>query len=172
MSSPSSLEDEYELMVFDLLDCIDASKYDELHSTATSYTRGALIVCIGHGQNAPLAWGGQFTPGDHGYPTIMLEVVASYDNWIWHAYFGVTGLNNDIYVLDTSDLFKSMLNEEMSGVPYIVNGVEYKRGYYLADKIYSMWSAFVKPYSSVIDPKRAYFSKKQAGARKDVERIL
>ncbi|XP_071729014.1 uncharacterized protein [Rutidosis leptorrhynchoides] len=27
-----------------------------------------------------LAWRGQYTRGDHGYPTIMLEVVASYDN--------------------------------------------------------------------------------------------
>ncbi|XP_071740764.1 uncharacterized protein [Rutidosis leptorrhynchoides] len=110
-----------------------------------------------------LAYRGQFTRGDHGYPTIMLEVVASYDNWILHAYFGVTDSNNDISALDNSDLFKSLLNEEMSDIPYIVNDVEYRRGYYLDDEIYPTWSAFVKSYSSIVDPTLAYFSKKQAG---------
>ncbi|XP_071739086.1 uncharacterized protein [Rutidosis leptorrhynchoides] len=123
-------------------------------------------------EKCPLAWRGQYTRGDHGYPTIMLEAVASCDNWIWHAYFGVTGSNNDINILDSRDLFKSMLNEEMPDVPYIVNNLEYKRGYYLADGIYPTWSAFVKSYSSVVDPKRTYFSMKQAGARKDVERTF
>ncbi|XP_071686817.1 uncharacterized protein [Rutidosis leptorrhynchoides] len=106
------------------------------------------------------------------YPTIMLEAVASYDNWIWHAYFGVAGSNNDINVLNTSDLFNSMLNEEMSDVPYQINGVHYSRGYYLADGIYPTWAAFVKGFSSAVDEKRTYFTKKQASARKDVERTF
>ncbi|XP_071729362.1 uncharacterized protein [Rutidosis leptorrhynchoides] len=50
----------------------------------------------------PVAWRGQFMRGDHSHPTIMLEAVASYDNWIWHAYFGVAGLNYDLNVLNTS----------------------------------------------------------------------
>ncbi|XP_071728417.1 uncharacterized protein [Rutidosis leptorrhynchoides] len=110
--------------------------------------------------------------GDHSHLTIMLEAVASYDNWIWHAYFGVAGSNNDINVLNTSDLFNSMLNEEMPDVPYEINGVHYSRGYYLADGIYPTWAAFVKGFSSVVDEKRTYFTKKQASARKDVERTF
>ena len=47
-------------------------------------------------KNCPVAWKGQFSRGDHGKPTIMLEVVASQDLWIWHAYFGTAGSNNDI----------------------------------------------------------------------------
>ena len=43
--------------------------------------------------------------GDIGVPTIMLEAVASADIWIWHAFFGVAGSNNDINVLKQSPLF-------------------------------------------------------------------
>ncbi|XP_071738744.1 uncharacterized protein [Rutidosis leptorrhynchoides] len=88
----------------------------------------------------PVAWRGQYMRGDHSHPTIMHEAVASYDNWIWHAYFGVAGSNNDINVLNTSDFFNSMLNEEMPDVPYQINGVHYRRGYYLADGIYPIFT--------------------------------
>ncbi|KAI5344669.1 hypothetical protein L3X38_012546 [Prunus dulcis] len=47
------------------------------------------------------AWAGQFTDYKH-KPTIVLEAVASYDTWIWHAFFGVAGSNNDINVLARS----------------------------------------------------------------------
>ncbi|XP_071741381.1 protein ALP1-like [Rutidosis leptorrhynchoides] len=120
----------------------------------------------------PVAWKCQFTRGDHKVPTIMLEAVASYDNWIWHAFFGVAGSNNDLNVLNASNLFNSMLNEETEDIPFTVNGVEYKRGYYLADGIYPGWASFVKAFSSANDEKRKYFSKKQAAARKDVERTF
>ncbi|KAJ0735267.1 putative harbinger transposase-derived protein [Helianthus annuus] len=33
-------------------------------------------------RNCPTAWQGQYTRGDHGHPTIILEVVASQDLWI------------------------------------------------------------------------------------------
>ncbi|XP_071727193.1 uncharacterized protein [Rutidosis leptorrhynchoides] len=46
------------------------------------------------------------------------------------------------------------------------------QGYYLADWIYSSWASFVKGYSSVTDPKRTYFTKKQSVARKDIERAF
>ncbi|GKE79617.1 ALP1-like protein [Tanacetum coccineum] len=35
----------------------------------------------------------------------MLEAVASQDLWIWHAFYGMAGANNDINVLDNSPLF-------------------------------------------------------------------
>jgi hypothetical protein len=34
------------------------------------------------------------------HPTMILEAVASYDLWIWHAYFGLPGSCNDINVLE------------------------------------------------------------------------
>ncbi|XP_071728866.1 uncharacterized protein [Rutidosis leptorrhynchoides] len=123
-------------------------------------------------EKCSVAWKGQFKRGDHSHPTIMLEVVASYDNWIWNAYSGVVGSNNDINVLNTSSLFESMLNDNFTDIPYVINGVEYKRGYYLADEIYPQWASFVKAYSSAADPKSKYFSRKQSKARKDVERTF
>ncbi|XP_071687054.1 uncharacterized protein [Rutidosis leptorrhynchoides] len=65
-----------------------------------------------------------------------------------------------------------MLNEEIPDVPYHVNGVEYERGYYLADGIYPTWASFVKGFSCAVDKKRSYFTRKQAGARKDIERTF
>jgi hypothetical protein len=38
------------------------------------------------------------------HPTIILEVVASYDRSTWHAVFEVVGSNNDINVLNQSPL--------------------------------------------------------------------
>ena len=33
-------------------------------------------------------------------PTIVLKAIASYDLWIWHAFFRLLGSHNDINVLD------------------------------------------------------------------------
>ncbi|XP_076933865.1 uncharacterized protein LOC143599919 [Bidens hawaiensis] len=60
-------------------------------------------------KNCPTAWKGMYTRGDHVRPTIMLEAVASHDLWIWHAYFGVAGSNNDINVINQSPLFNEVL---------------------------------------------------------------
>src|ERR1044072_5934749 len=61
-------------------------------------------------KNCPVAWKGQYCRGDHGKPTIMLEAVASQDLWIWHAFFAIAGSNNDINVLNRSDVFANVLN--------------------------------------------------------------
>ncbi|GJZ59463.1 ALP1-like protein [Tanacetum coccineum] len=74
----------------------------------------------------------------------MLEAVASYDLWIWHAFFGVAGANNDLTVLNNSPLFDDLLDDIPPVVPYEVNGVTFEKGYYLADGIYPQWAAFVK----------------------------
>ncbi|XP_071687179.1 uncharacterized protein [Rutidosis leptorrhynchoides] len=100
----------------------------------------------------------------------MLEVVASYDNWIWHAYFEMAGSNNDLIVLNASPLFDSLLTDTAPQVPYEIGDVDFDRGYYLADGIYPSWASFVKGFSNVVDAKRKYFTKKQSAARKDVER--
>nr|KAJ0201596.1 hypothetical protein LSAT_V11C600299180 [Lactuca sativa] len=59
-------------------------------------------------EKCPSAWRGQFTRGDIGEPTIILEAVASQDLWIWHAFFGVAGSNNDLNVLGQSPLFNDI----------------------------------------------------------------
>nr|GEW99640.1 hypothetical protein [Tanacetum cinerariifolium] len=62
-------------------------------------------------RNCLKAWHGLFARGDKRYPTIMLETVASYDLWIWHAFFGLAGVNNDLTVLNNSPLFDDLLDD-------------------------------------------------------------
>ncbi|CAH1425514.1 unnamed protein product [Lactuca virosa] len=63
------------------------------------------------------AWGccpnphkGQYTCGDHGYPNVILEAMASQDMWIWHAVFGSAGSPNDINVLNMSLILDDIYN--------------------------------------------------------------
>ena len=49
-------------------------------------------------KNCPTAWKSQYCDHIH-EPTNILEAVDSYDLWIWHAFFGLPGSNNDINVL-------------------------------------------------------------------------
>ncbi|XP_057445383.1 uncharacterized protein LOC130737585 isoform X1 [Lotus japonicus] len=117
-------------------------------------------------KNCPVAWKGQYSRGDHGKPTIMLEAVASQDLWIWHAFFGIAVSNNDINVLNQSDVFNNVLNGTAPEVHYEVNRTQYHMGYYLADGIYPEWATFVKTIPMPQGEKRQLFAKAQEGARK------
>jgi len=44
-------------------------------------------------------------------PTIILEVVASKDIWIWHTFFGMPGSHNDINVLQRSPIFTRLAED-------------------------------------------------------------
>nr|XP_043625856.1 uncharacterized protein LOC122597314 [Erigeron canadensis] len=79
----------------------------------------------------------------------MLEAVASYDRWIWHAFFGTTGSNNDINVQNQSPLFREIIEDRAPDSSFTVNGTHYKK-----------------------DEKRKKFKKFQESARKDVERAF
>ncbi|XP_022020275.1 uncharacterized protein LOC110920372 [Helianthus annuus] len=61
-------------------------------------------------QNCPNAWRGQYTRGDHGHPTLILEAVASQDLWIWHSFFGLPGSLNNLNVLYQSAIFSDVVN--------------------------------------------------------------
>ena len=50
-----------------------------------------------------------YMSGYSGVPTIVLEIVASSNLWIWHAFFEVAGSNNNINVLDHSPMFDEVL---------------------------------------------------------------
>ncbi|KAJ0684321.1 putative harbinger transposase-derived protein [Helianthus annuus] len=102
-------------------------------------------------KNCPTAWAGQYA-GRSGKPTIILEAVASYDLWIWHAFFGTPG--------------------QAPHVSYVVNGREYNRTYYLTDGIYPSWAAFVNSITSPQLRKHKLFAQHQEAVRKDVERAF
>ena len=55
-------------------------------------------------KNCPSAWKGQHT-GHIRDVTTILEAVASYDLWIWHAFFRLLGSHNDINMPERSTIF-------------------------------------------------------------------
>ncbi|XP_042962337.1 uncharacterized protein LOC122296601 [Carya illinoinensis] len=119
-------------------------------------------------KNCPTAWHGMYSGHIH-EPTIILEAVASYDLWIWHAFFGLSGSHNDINVLDRSFIFSDLAQGRTPTVNYTINGHNYAMGYYLADGIYPQWATFVKTISAPQGNKKKYFAAAQESARKDVE---
>ncbi|XP_039804113.1 protein ANTAGONIST OF LIKE HETEROCHROMATIN PROTEIN 1-like [Panicum virgatum] len=133
---------------------------------------GSINCMYWQWERCPTAWKGQFTQGDQKVPTIILEAVASHDLWIWHAFFGVAGSNNDINVLGQSHLFIKELKGQAPRVQYMVNGNQYNTGYYLADGIYPEWVVFVKSISMPISDKDKLFAQEQEGKRKDIERAF
>ncbi|GJV81396.1 ALP1-like protein [Tanacetum coccineum] len=125
--------------------------------------------------NCPVAFKAQFSRGDHGPdPFILLEAIASNDLWIWHAFFGVSGMNNDVNVLRQSPLFNDLKSGRAPDVPFVANNVPYKRGYYLTDGIYPQWSVLIKSIKNpgTNDHKRILYKTKHEAARKDVERAF
>ncbi|CAL2271561.1 unnamed protein product [Prunus armeniaca] len=72
-----------------------------------------------------------------GQKNIILKAVAGFNTWVWHAFFGVAGSQNDLNVLDQSPVFNNALRGEASNISYEINNVVYWNGYYLADNVYS-----------------------------------
>ncbi|XP_047314080.1 putative nuclease HARBI1 [Impatiens glandulifera] len=122
-------------------------------------------------KNCPTAWAGQYA-GRSGKPTIILEAIADYDLWIWHAYFVLPGTNNDINVLESSHLFSNLTQGISPPAHYVIQGKEYNMGYYLADSIYPKWSTIVQTIHEPRGPKKKHFAMKQEACRKDVERAF
>ena len=122
-------------------------------------------------KNCPTAWAGQYA-GRCRAPTIILEAVADYDLWIWHAYFGMPGTNNDINVLESSHLFSNLAKGTAPPAYYIIGGKEYNMGYYLADSIYPKWSTIGQTIHEPRTAKKKYFAMQQESCRKDVERAF
>jgi hypothetical protein len=122
-------------------------------------------------KNCPVAWQGQFQDKD-GVRSIILEAIADQSLWIWHAFFGLPGGNNDINVLDQSPLVANLLGGDGSGMTFELNGHIYDCYYLLTDGIYPHWNCFVQPIHQPQGEKKEHFTKMQAAARKDVERAF
>ncbi|XP_055535702.1 uncharacterized protein LOC129724650 [Wyeomyia smithii] len=121
---------------------------------------GSLDCCHWEWKNCPTAWAGQYK-GKQKKPSIVLEAVASYDLWIWHAFFGMPGSNNDINVLNRSPLFSEIYSGQSPAVKFVVNARTYTSGYYLADGIYPPLATLVQTITHPIGLKRKHFAKMQ-----------
>ncbi|GJU77220.1 ALP1-like protein [Tanacetum coccineum] len=74
------------------------------------------------------------------------------------------GANNDFIVLNHSLLFNAILTDTAPIAPFVVNGVGFDKGYYLADGVYPQWATFVKSFTVARDGKNALFKRRQEGA--------
>ena len=75
-------------------------------------------------ENCLVTWKGMYV-GHVREPTIVLEAIASYDLWIWHAFFGLPGSHNDINVLDRSFLFTELAKGRALPAKYSINVHDY-----------------------------------------------
>ncbi|GJS57770.1 ALP1-like protein [Tanacetum coccineum] len=71
------------------------ARHDEKHEFPRMIGR---IDCTGWSwETCPIALKAQFCRVDHKLDSfILLEAISSQDLWIWHAFFGVSGMNNDV----------------------------------------------------------------------------
>ncbi|EEY69220.1 uncharacterized protein PITG_05425 [Phytophthora infestans T30-4] len=122
-------------------------------------------------KNCPTAWQGAFQ-GKEKCSTVILEAVASKSLWIWHAFYGMPGANNDLNVLERSPLLNDLVNGVAPRISFTVNGATYNQGYYLTDGIYPAWAIFQSSISAPQGNKRRCYAAQQEAARKDVERTF
>jgi hypothetical protein len=119
-------------------------------------------------ERCPHALHGQYR-GHHKKPTIILEAIASFDYWIWHAFVETLRSCNDINVLHRSPVFDKLAEGNALAVNFTVNGNNYNMGYYLADGIYPPWAMLVTGFSSPQTNKQKCFAAEQLRYWKDVE---
>ena len=105
-------------------------------------------------------------------PTLVLEAVADQDLWIWHLFFGMPVSNNDINVLQQSDLFDDIIHENVPPCHYQVNDNDYHMGYFLSDGIYPKWATLLQAPRKPVHMKECHFKMRQESVRKDVERAF
>ncbi|KAL6531892.1 hypothetical protein OROMI_028255 [Orobanche minor] len=133
---------------------------------------GSLDCMHWQWKNCPTAWHGSHTNGFKKVPTLVLEAVASRNLWIWHAFFGMAGSNNDINILNRSPLFDDLINGVAPSCDYVIQGHHYSMGYYLSDGIYPPYATLIQTISEPSTNKERLFAKRQEAVRKDVERAF
>nr|XP_043630234.1 uncharacterized protein LOC122601544 [Erigeron canadensis] len=106
------------------------------------------------------AWRGTHTRSDIGRPSMILQAVASYDLWIWNAFFRPQGSHNDINVFKSSHVLEDLISGLTPSASFYANGNFYERGYYLGDGIYPEYATFVKTFTDPVNEKIKLFKKK------------
>ncbi|XP_021818692.1 uncharacterized protein LOC110760697 [Prunus avium] len=122
-------------------------------------------------KNCPTAWQGDYE-NRKGQKSIILEAVASFDTWVWHAFFEAAGSQNDLNVLGQSPVFNDVLRGHSPQITYRINNTIYSSAYYLADGIYPRWTTFVKIIPNPQSEKEKSFAVFQECYRKDVEKYF
>ena len=105
----------------------------------------------------PIAYQAQYKDKD-GNKNVILEAIAYQGLWIWHAYFGIHGVNNDVYVLGRSPLVTKFLDSQSQGMTFRINCNIYPRDYLFIDGIYPQWTCFVQTILEPKDEKKSHYA--------------
>jgi Plant transposon protein len=139
---------------------------------------GSLDCMHTYWKNCPVAWQQSYKGKESG-PTIVLEAIADYNLWFWHTSYGYAGAMNDLNILNLSPLLESITNGtfaklegEAGMVPFLIDGQQFTRMYFLVDGIYPKYSRFVRGFKEAITEEETRYTGWQEGARKDIERAF
>ncbi|XP_076925350.1 uncharacterized protein LOC143588137 [Bidens hawaiensis] len=127
----------------------DIQKIYEVHEQRHGFPGmlGSLDCTHWAWEACPVAWQGQYHRGDHDEPTVIVEAAASFELWIWHVFFGMPDVNNDIAVINVSPLFDRLVNGVGPDTSFFTNGINYECKYYLVDGIYPDWATLVHSFT-------------------------
>ena len=154
----------------------DAVRICELHlrEFGVAGCLGCLDCMHVYWRTCPVAWQGQYK-GKEEAPSIVLEAVADYTTWIWHAKFGFPGTLNDINIWDQSSLLREFLDGTFTDdidFEFQIGEKTFDQLYFLVDGIYPDLSRFVKTLSVPITDEQKRYVQWQEGKRKAVERAF
>eukprot|EP00918_Siedleckia_nematoides_P032230 GHVU01069739.1.p1 GENE.GHVU01069739.1~~GHVU01069739.1.p1 ORF type:complete len:489 (-),score=38.53 GHVU01069739.1:164-1630(-) len=134
---------------------------------------GSIDGCPWEWDNCPVDERGSYK-GRHDRPSIVLEAIADGNLRIWHAFFGVPGVNNDIAVLERSPFFNfyTSANSCMRRPVRLLGGHELDSLYVLGDGIYSHIAVIAAPIAGAATLQERFYNQRQSAQRKDVERTF
>lgn len=100
--------------------------------------------------------------GKEKVPAITMKAIADDRLYIWHAFFGVEGCNNDLTVLEASPLI-SMISNGTYPFPmeYTVGRTRRDKLYWLIDSIYPKYPCFLHSILNPTDEDESYFLGRQ-----------
>ena len=137
---------------------------------------GSLDCMHTYWKNCPVAWQGSYK-GKEKKSTVVLEAIADYNLWFWHASYGYAGTLNDNNILNLSPLLESIVTGKFAELesevtPYKILEEEFKFLFILVDGIYPRYARFVKGQKEPITNREKCLSEWQESARKDIERAF
>lgn len=134
---------------------------------------GCLDCCGWQWRACPKALQGIFI-GKDDKPTIRMEAICDLDLWIWHIFFGLPGMMNDINIMWMSPLMNDIMNGTFPPHPpsYTINGQSFNWYYFLTDGIYPKYKIFIQSLTVPSTEKEKLFCCLQEGVRKCIERVF
>jgi hypothetical protein len=129
-------------------------------------------------KNCPKAWQGLYK-GKELKPSIVMESIADYFLFLWHASYGYTDTLNDNTILHFSPFMDRLLDgtfhkleAEATVAPFMDKEERFNKVLVLVDGIYPWYRRFVRGIKVPATREEKKYTSWQEGARKDVERAF